>query len=128
MRKLFLLLTFVIAFSNTISADEKNPTPVIIRVLSTGNNNEHDEIPRSPLRVPYIYIEDRTLYFTSSCIGYTLQLLKDGNVIYSYLIPDDTYLELPEDFSGEYEIRLVNGVLTFAGTIVYGSQPQTIGL
>lgn len=115
MKKVISLLTIAILLSSTMIAE---PTRIILDLKDHhGTSSEHKEIPRAPIRVPSLYIEDHTVSFSSACVGYTLQLVQDDMVVYTYYILDDNDLVLPSDLIGQYEIRLVGSSFTFMGEI-----------
>ena len=115
MKRTLSAITFAILFGSTMMAE---PTPVILDLTNHhGTSSEHNDIPRAPIRVPSLYIEDHTLSFSSSCVGYTLQLVQDDVVVYTYYIQDSDDLCLPSNLTGIYEIRLVGGSFTFVGEI-----------
>ncbi|MBQ9637726.1 MAG: hypothetical protein IJV36_07550 [Prevotella sp.] len=79
----------------------------------------HGSIPKSPVRVPSVSLDDYTLYFFTPCDGCVLNLVdENGVVVYSLVIPEDTAsLELPAELSGEYELQILRGNYCFWGRI-----------
>ncbi len=126
MKRLFIVSTLLLSFcqmpfaaslTTNTPVEPEGPTLVIIYPDLSGENSEHGEASRAPIRVPSLYIEDHTLSFSSSCVGYTLQLVQDDMVVYTYYIQDSDDLCLPSNLTGEYEIRLVGETFTFVGEI-----------
>lgn len=117
MKRLFVMVAFFATLSNPILADDNDKKPVILDVFGTGDNSERDEIPRAPIRRPSLFIKDHTLSFTNSCVGYTLQLIQDDAVVYTYYIESTDDLVLSSDLTGFYEVHLVGGSFTFVGEI-----------
>lgn len=116
--KLLLLFAVITAFSiMSANADEPSKKPVRIDYTQTGSNSENTDIPRAPMRVPSLYIEGHTLSFDEFYLGYTLQLVQDDQVVYTYQILTMDDLELPDTLSGEYEIQLAGPVYTFVGIV-----------
>lgn len=75
--------------------------------------------PRTPEVIPVIYFNDNRLYFATPCDGYTLQIVDAAeNICYELVIPAGTTdLELPNNLSGEHELRIINGNTCYYGTI-----------
>jgi len=71
---------------------------------------------RDPVDIPEVSLDDHTLYFTTSCVGDTLQLVQNGVVVYSTVIADDE-VELPETLTGEFEIQIIQDEWLFYGVI-----------
>ena len=76
-------------------------------------------MPRTPEAIPVIYFEGNTLYFATSCDGYTLQIVDAAeNICYELVIPMGTNeLVLPNNLFGEYELRIIQGNTLYYGTI-----------
>ena len=72
--------------------------------------------PKSPIQAPIVDLDDHTLYFTTSCVGDTLQLVQNDVVVYSIVISDDE-VELPETLTGEFEIQIIQDEWLFYGVI-----------
>ena len=118
MKKIFICLAVMAFCCLPVLADgEEEKKPVTIRPINILQNSQMDDYPRSPIRRPSLYIEDHTLSFTNSCVGYTLELVQDDEVVYTYFINSTDDLVLPSNLTGIYEIRLVGGAFTFVGEI-----------
>ena len=78
-----------------------------------------DPQPRTPEIIPTIYLNGNTLYFATPCDGYTLQIVDAAeNICYEVVIPMGTNeLVLPNNLSGEYELRIIQGNTLYYGTI-----------
>ena len=78
-----------------------------------------DPQPRTPEIIPTIYFNDNTLYFATPCDGYTLQIVDAAeNICYEVVIPMGTNeLVLPNNLSGEYELRIINGNTCYYGVV-----------
>ncbi len=95
----------------TASAQRVNLTGTKIGDPIIGNNPH-----KSPVQAPIVDLDDHTLYFTTSCVGDTLQLVQNGVVVYSTVIADDE-VELPETLTGEFEIQIIQDEWLFYGVI-----------
>lgn len=82
-RLLFIAAVTIAAFSLPCHAEGDEKEPVILHVRERIKNEGLEEIPRSPIRRPSLYIEEHTLSFTNSCVGYTLELVQDDEVVYT---------------------------------------------
>lgn len=91
--------------------------------LQVGYNNDYEDVihpkPRTPEIIPIIYFDGSTLFFATSCDGCTLQIVDAAeNICYELIIPAGTTdLELPNNLSGEHELRIINGNTCYYGTI-----------
>ncbi len=116
--KLKNLFLFMALFTATmLKADPGNGGTIQLKpIKTTPDDGGHS---RLPVCVPTIYLDGHTLYFETSCDGCTLQLFdEDGNVVYSLVIPTGTTsLTLPATLTGDYEIQVIRGDITFAGEI-----------
>lgn len=76
-------------------------------------------LPKSPIQVPSISLENHTLYFNTLCDGCALNIVDENNVVvYTLVIPSGTnLLVLPATLSGKYELQLVSGIYLFWGVI-----------
>ena len=83
------------------------PENVPLQVGIVDPTYDQGERPRSP--IPQVSIEDYTLTFSTSCYGYTLELVDENDeVVYTTIITSDT-LVLPSALEGDYELRLIPG-------------------
>ncbi len=78
-----------------------------------------DPYHRSPAAIPNVSLEGHTLFFTTPCDSYSLQLLDEyGSVVFfSVISTGTTSLALPSTLSGDYQIRLIEGYWYFYGWI-----------
>ena len=95
----------------TASAERVNLQAGKIGQPSIGGEN-----PKSPVEAPIVDLDDHTLYFTTSCVGDTLQLVQNGVVVYSTIITSDE-VELPTTFEGEFELQIIHDNWLFYGDV-----------
>lgn len=115
MKKLFLLLVSYLLLGASVEAKCLiGFTSHIIDNTPVGNN-----MPRTPIEVPLVYIEDNTLSFEVNHPDYTLIIKdEDGYVVYTTTVfSTDTEVILPSTLSGDYEVNLVMGSWLFTGWI-----------
>ncbi len=77
--------------------------------------------PKGPVQVPYVTLDDHTLYIWSQHSGFTLTLI-DGsdNVVYqTYLFAGVQFCALPSTLSGSYTLQLSNDTYMFTGTLIW---------
>ena len=75
--------------------------------------------PKGPVQVPYVTLDDHTLYIWSQHNGYSLTLLDDSDtVVYqSYVAPGVQYAVLPSTLSGSFMLILSDDTYMYTGTI-----------
>ena len=110
-----LLILFVISCTFVPSlAIAGNGDPVPFTVKPTDPSTERDPFAKSPIHVPCVYLDGRTLSFDAAIEGCTVQLLQDDVVIFSHFIDEnETSLTFPDDLSGTFELQIVRGAFTF---------------
>lgn len=109
--KTILTMLFLALVTLTANAERVN--------LSVGKVNKPTVgggIPKSPVEIPIVDLDDHTLYFTTSCVGDTLQLVQNDVVVYSTVITSDE-VELPATLEGEFELQIIHGNWLFYGDI-----------
>lgn len=106
------------AFSVNANADNDDPLIDLNAGIYDPTGN-HSGLPKSPVLVPEVSLDDHTLYFFTSCDGYTLNLVDENDVVvYTIVIPTGTTSwVLPATLSGEYELQLITGNYCFWGMI-----------
>ena len=75
--------------------------------------------PKGPVQVPYVTLDDHTLYIWSQHSGFTLTLIDDSDtVVYQTYIPAGVqYAALPPTLSGSYTLQLSNDTFLFTGIV-----------
>ena len=119
MKKLLLAALLVFCAINTVSAQQQKE--VIIHPDNKTSLPEGSPLPRTPIRIPSVYIDGNILTFDASCIGCTISLVQDDEVIYTATVieTDDWEGEvvLPDYLVGTYTLHLQIGAITFVGEI-----------
>ena len=114
-RRVLLIVTFMLTMivSAAIAGNGGSTLPLVIKPTNPGGI----QIPpsKSPILVPEVYLDGNTLSFDSTIEGCTVQLLdEDETVVYSSVISiGQTTLVLPTTLSGEFELQIVSGDITF---------------
>ena len=78
----------------------------------------HD-VPRGPIEIPTVFIENYTLFFTSGHAEYAMSIKDEyGCVVYTNIVgSNETTIILPSMLSGTYELCLYAGGYCFSGEI-----------
>jgi hypothetical protein len=119
-KKSFLMISLLTAMLSLTSVNVyADPTDIELQVGYVDPDDGDLGQQRGPVLIPYISIDNSTLYFTTPCDGCTLRLLdENGVVVYSTVIPTGTIsLNLPSSLLGEYEIQIIQGNICFYGYI-----------
>lgn len=118
MKKRFYLLLCVCNFMLGASINARDLIP--LHVVSYNDERIGHGNPKSPVRIPTVYIDNKTLYFSyafSETVSVEL-LDEDGTVVYTdWLAPGQTTLTFPDTLMGEYTIRLTVGSVYYIGVI-----------
>ncbi|MCQ2607050.1 MAG: hypothetical protein MJ204_11005 [Bacteroidales bacterium] len=99
-----------------------NAIKISLECQKIDNSTDNKEHPRTPVQIPNVYLDNSasSLIFENPCYECTLELVIPGTDIpvYSAVIPDgaDTF-QLPEGFTGTYELRIIRGNYMFVGEI-----------
>ena len=74
---------------------------------------------RGPVQAPVVYLDDYTLLFETHG-DFVLQLVSsDDVVVYETCVPSSvSEVQLPSYITGEYELQLLTGSISFIGYIV----------
>lgn len=113
--KKYLLLS-LLSFATFVSAIAEKKE-VDINPIAQPRNGQNNNLPRSPIYQPHIFIEYNTLFFDFSCIGCSIQLLQDDIVVYTDVVNEDGEIILPDCLSGVYQLQLQFGSIIFEGEI-----------
>lgn len=109
MKKVFLALCFFCASAYIMPAAAYQENQLIFGVSYDASKTQDKS--RIPVKRPTAYISGHTLYIYG-CEGCVLQLVQDGEVVYSTVITSDT-IELPETFTDIYDLQIVRGKICF---------------
>ncbi len=115
--KTFFISAIAALSFHLAKADEVPKVPIKIEKPIYGGTSETSDLTRAPTRVPCFYIEECTLTIDEFYLGFTLQLVENEQVVYTYEILTTDDLELPETLAGEYELQLIGYGYTFVGII-----------
>ena len=123
-KKFCIVALSAIALSfNDYHASAQNPSNNGSQISLTVEKIKDTELgngyPKSPVQVPYVTLDDHTLYIWSQHGGYTLTLLDDNDaVVYqTYVAAGVQYAVLPTTLSGNYTLVLSDDTYMFTGII-----------
>ena len=114
-----LTFAFFVMFSLGAYAQNNQGEQVVLTGPVIHNGTVGPSTPKGPVEVPYLTLDDHTLYIWSQHNGYTLSLLDDNDtVVYqSYVAPGVQYAVLPTTLSGSYTLVLSDDTYLFTGII-----------
>ena len=118
-KKVLLIIAIVSMAFVTLNLSAQNAEPIELQLSEINPTPYPGGIPKSPITIPTISLDDHTLYFDTPCDGCTLNIVDSNNVVvYTTVIPTGTTsLVLPQTLSGEYELQIICGNYLFYGKI-----------
>lgn len=117
MKKLLFLFVCLVLTSGRIIASEGESISLDTEIIDeeaaiSGHGN------KAPMRMPCIYQNCYTLTLSSFHPEYIINIVQDGEIVYSSIIPAGvTEFELPAFVSGECTVQFITGRFCFKGTI-----------
>lgn len=112
MKKLiFLALCMLFGSVSLVSAQIDDPIQIPVEMPGTGSGNGG----RSLDELPIVYYEDYVLTFDSSCIGCTIELVQNDEVVFTGVVDSNGEVEIPETLVGLVELRIRRGGISFVG-------------
>ena len=112
-KSFFVSIALVLSVMALPVMAEGEQVPIKIKQTSTGG--EYDQIPKSPILVPVVYLDGHVLSFDESLEGCTVQLLDENeNIVFADSIEENqTSVTFPGTLSGTYELQIIRGGITF---------------
>lgn len=111
----------LIVLAGEPNGGSSNPQPITIHIESRDDANANDDCHRAPVRFPKVYFdsEANVLSFSDALIECTIEFIAvSGETAYSAIIPDGaTEFQLPNNLTGEYELRITRGNYVFVGCV-----------
>ena len=124
-KKFCIVALSAIALSfNDYHASAQNPSNNGSQISLTVEKIKDTELgngyPKSPVQVPYVTLDDHTLYIWSQHSGYALTLYDDNEtVVYqTYVAAGTQMVSLPTTLSGSYTLLLSDDTYLFTGVLV----------
>lgn len=117
MKKKAILLTIAIGMllpCSMLAGNSINGVKQIVMGVRPDNPpDEMDPIKRSPPAPIYVMQEDHRFVFDASFAGETIQIFNGDSLLYTDVIGADGSVSVPDGITGEVELRLVRGCLTY---------------
>ena len=107
-----LLFVIALLFSVNVMAQYGD---VIVYPPEQGPNGESGDYPRGPINSLVVYYEDYVLMFDSSCIGCTIELVQDDEVVFTGVVDTNGEVEIPDTLVGLVELRIRKNGITYIG-------------
>lgn len=104
---------FVTLFTLTTALADGGGPIIINPVPSQGSGQGMPN--KAPVQTPTASIEDYTLTFDASCIGCMIEVVQDGEVVYTTYVDSCGEVELPSTLSGTLQLFIYRGGITFTG-------------
>ncbi len=112
MRKITLLaLCMLFGCVSLVSAQIDDPIQIPLNPPGTGGGGHG----RSFDELPTVYYADYVLTFDSSCIGCTIELVQDDEVVFTGVVNANGEVEIPDTLVGLIELRIYRGDDTYIG-------------
>ena len=110
LKKMLIILLFFLGYGIINAQGE-----VIVYPPEQGPSGEHGANPKAPVQIPTVYYEDYVLMFDSSCIGCTIELVQNDEVVFTGVVDTNGEVEIPETLVGLVELRIYRGGISFVG-------------
>ena len=101
----------------TYGTVSNHPQTVILGGQYDDPNEEYGHVQRAPIAPIYASQEEHRFVFNASLAGETIQILAGDTLLYTDVIGADGCVTVPEDITGEVELRLVRGSLTYHAVV-----------
>ena len=121
MNKVFLCIN-AITLSMSVQAQNGQSgdgTPVDLSVGYFDPTHDQNPPVKGPVQVPYVTLDDHTLYIWSQHSGFTLTMYDDNdNVVYqTYVYAGMQMVSVPTTLSGSFTLILSDDTYMYTGTI-----------
>ena len=118
MKKLLFVLLSMLFFSSSPMMGEEKMIDLNLEII--------DDSPagpgrgKAPIRKPIVNQEGQKITFLSSHPEYTINIIQNDEVIYSFVIPSEvSKFEIPTYVEGECILQLITGRFCFWGIISF---------
>ena len=113
-RKLSTILTVVLFLLCASLVKAQTHVPLEPEIVVNQGSEQGDK-PKGPILIPTVYYEDYVLTFDSSCIGCTIELVQDDEVVFTGVVNANGEVEIPDTLVGLIELRIYRGDDTYIG-------------
>lgn len=118
-KKILISIIAMFTMVSLFAVESQEVKTIPLGVKQTSQGGAHNQIPRGPIDIPEVYLEDNELSFDSSLEGCTVRLLdEEETVVFTAVISTgQTSVTFPSTLTGTYELQIVSGDLIFYGYI-----------
>lgn len=115
--KKFIILCYALSILGYVPV-MANKTAICLNCERVDQHPIQKEKGKAPVRIPVISIDGTTLFFQSSHPEYIINIVQEGEVVFTSAVPaDTTQYELPDYINGECVIEFMTGSYCFWGEI-----------
>lgn len=117
MKKVFIIIALtLLAWTSVTEAHVVgNATSIRIEVYII-DPTEQPPITRAPIPTPiYIYREGNNLILGECFAGSTIDIIQGEDAVFSATVPSIGIVRLPNDLSGDFELRITSGTSVAKG-------------
>lgn len=108
---LTLVALLMVLLPNTLKASRS--FAMYIRTPKNCMGNTH-RTPAAPIRATQ---DGHNISFATSCVGETIEVFDGDTLLYITIIREDGSVDIPENITGEVELRLIIGERTYSAEI-----------
>lgn len=108
----FLFAILLLIGAGTVNAQQGD---IVIVPKNEGQGSELGDKPRGPINSLVVYYEDYVLMFDSSCIGCTIELIQNDEVVLTGVVDTNGEVEIPDTLVGLVELRIRKNGITYIG-------------
>ena len=113
MRKIFIICSVLFLLGQT-PVTAKNIPFLSLRCERMDKKSIHPDRGKAPMRMPEIGLDGTTLFFQPHHPEYIINIVQDGEVVFTSVVPADAaQYELPDYISGECIIQFLTGDYCF---------------
>ena len=113
--RLLLATLLLLSYADIANAQSQPQQVPLEPEIVVGQGSEGGANPRTPIELPTVYYEDYVLMFDSSCIGCTIELVQDDEVVFTGVVDTNGEVEIPDTLVGMVELRIRKNGITYIG-------------
>lgn len=114
MRRVIFLCTFImLAIFYVLAENVPNGDLVVMTEKVVITSGGHENPPKSPDTLLYIYQSDNVFFFGESYEGCIVSLLLDDVTVFSTIVDENGQVVVPSSFAGVFELQLTVDNVTY---------------
>ena len=118
MKKLLFVLLSMLFFSSNPMMGEEEMIDLNLEIIDDSPTGPGRG--KAPIRKPIVNQEGQKITFLSSHPEYTINIIQNDEVIYSFVIPSEvSKFEIPTYVEGECILQLISGRFCFWGIVSF---------